>query len=77
MPMLENPALAEDRVVLLPGMKPGEYAIINRDWRYIRYADDTEELYNVRKDPNEWENLADSMDHAETKKRLSEKLNRP
>ena len=61
-PMLEDPLLAEDRDVLLPGMKPGEYAIINRDWRYIRYADNTEELYNVRKDPNEWENLLAPQD---------------
>ena len=26
-------------------------------WRYIRYADGSEELYNMREDPNEWHNL--------------------
>ncbi|HMY77018.1 MAG TPA: choline-sulfatase, partial [Blastocatellia bacterium] len=28
------------------------------DWRYIRYADGSEELYDHRRDPNEWTNLA-------------------
>ena len=56
--VLKDPASARDRDILLPGMKPQEYAIINRDWRYIRYADGGEELYDLRKDYNEWDNLA-------------------
>lgn len=28
------------------------------DWRYIHYADGSEELYNMKEDPNEWTNLA-------------------
>ncbi|MBD0825184.1 sulfatase [Aestuariibaculum marinum] len=28
------------------------------NWRYIRYFDGSEELYNHKKDPNEWHNLA-------------------
>lgn len=55
---LSNPATAMDCNIFLPYMAPGEYVIINRDWRYIRYGDDGEELYNVREDPNEWKNLA-------------------
>jgi hypothetical protein len=27
-------------------------------WRYIRYADGSEELYDHRSDPHEWTNLA-------------------
>jgi hypothetical protein len=30
----------------------------SEDWRYIRYADGSEELYDHRTDPNEWTNLA-------------------
>lgn len=56
--VLKDPATAKDRDVLLPGLKPKEYAIMNQDWRYIHYADGSEELYDVRKDPNEWDNLA-------------------
>lgn len=55
---LADPVTAKDRDVFLPYMIPGEYAVINRDWRYIRYGEDGEELYNVRQDPNEWNNLA-------------------
>ncbi|MEM9399824.1 MAG: sulfatase [Verrucomicrobiota bacterium] len=69
--MLKNPKEAKDRNVLLPGMKPNEYAIINQRWRYIRYADATEELYDVRKDPNEWTNLADTPEYAEMKTKLA------
>jgi iduronate 2-sulfatase len=45
-------------------MHPGEYAIINRDWRYIRYGEDGEEIYNLNKDPNEWNNLAGQSKYA-------------
>ena len=61
--VLKDPATARDRDILLPGMKPGEYAIINRDWRYIRYADGDEELYDLQKDYNEWDNLALRPEH--------------
>ena len=33
-------------------------------WRYIRYADGSEELYDHRSDPNEWTNLAKDRKHA-------------
>ena len=52
-------------------MHPGEYAIINRDWRYIRYGQDGEELYDLNKDPNEWNNLAGEDRYAKVKNRLA------
>ena len=60
---LKNPAGAADRNVFLPHMNPGEYAIINRDWRYISYGKDGHELYNVKQDPHEWDNVADDPRH--------------
>ena len=36
----------------------GNHAIRSADFRYIRYADGSEELYDHRSDPNEWSNLA-------------------
>lgn len=55
---LVDPSEAKERDVYLPHMRPGEYAIINSEWRYIRYAEDGEELYQVQKDPHERNNLA-------------------
>ena len=69
--ILKNPAAAKDRDVFLPGMRPNEYAIMNQDWRYIRYEDGTEELYDVKQDPNEWENLAGNPEMKDVKKRLA------
>ena len=37
---------------------PGNHGIRSEHWRYIRYADDSEELYDMVNDPNEWQNLA-------------------
>lgn len=36
----------------------GNHTIRTEDWRYIRYADGSEELYDEKADPNEWNNLA-------------------
>ena len=67
---LEKPEVAKDRDVYLPYMAPGEYAIINKDWRYISYGDDGEELYDLKSDPNEWNNLAENPKYEETKRLL-------
>jgi len=37
---------------------PGNHAVVTRQWRYIRYADQSEELYDLHSDPGEWTNLA-------------------
>jgi arylsulfatase A-like enzyme len=70
---LAYPPHARDRDVYLPHMFPESFAIINRQWRYIRYKDGSEELYDVSKDPNEWNNLAEDAGLATIKKRLSAK----
>lgn len=67
---LKAPAGARDRNVLLPGMKPNEYALMNRNWRYIHYADGGDELYQVQQDPNEWHNLAGTAKHAKVIKEM-------
>ena len=67
---LAVPESAQDRHVFLPHMNPGEYAVINRDWRYIRYGDDGEELYDLKSDPNEWNNLASHPGHETLKQQL-------
>ncbi|WP_296700589.1 sulfatase [Algoriphagus sp.] len=36
----------------------GSYSIRFDNWHYIKYIDDSEELYNLENDPEEWHNLA-------------------
>lgn len=67
---LAKPDSAKDRNVFLPHMHPGEYAVINKNWRYIRYGEDGEELYDVQADPNEWTNLASQSRYDDIKQRL-------
>ena len=33
------------------------HGIRTENWRYIRYADGSEELYDMKQDPHEWNNL--------------------
>ncbi|CAA6679322.1 MULTISPECIES: sulfatase [unclassified Lentimonas] len=68
---LRYPERAQDRAVMLPGTEPNEYAIMNQKWRYIRYRDGGEELYDVCNDPHEWTNLADSPEYASVKRKMA------
>ena len=44
-------------------MGRGNHAIRSNRWRYIRYKDGTEELYDHENDPWEWNNLAYDKDY--------------
>ena len=44
----------------------GNHGIRTERWRYIRYADGSEELYDMKEDPNEFTNLAADTSHATT-----------
>lgn len=54
--------------VALSSFGKGNYAVRSEHFRYIRYLDGSEELYDHRKDPNEWNNLAASRGMAEVLK---------
>ncbi|MBA7539750.1 hypothetical protein ES705_32035 [subsurface metagenome] len=57
LPLLENPEAEWERPALMT-MGRGNHAIRSRDWRYIRYSDGTEELYDQINDPWNHTNLA-------------------
>ena len=49
----------------------GNFAVIDRRYLYIRYADGSEELYDHRADPMEWHNIAKRAGVDEVKARLA------
>ena len=57
LPQLED-AAAERPWPAVTTHNQGNHAVRSRRWRYIRYADGSEELYDMQADPNEWRNLA-------------------
>lgn len=56
-PLLRDPNKATSRK-LITAFGPGNHSVRTDRWRYIRYADGSQELYDHETDPNEWENLA-------------------
>lgn len=56
-PQLRDAAAKRDRPAIT-SHNQGNHAIRTERWRYIRYADGNEELYDMLNDPNEWTNLA-------------------
>ncbi len=48
----------------------GNHSVRTERWRYIRYDDGAEELYDHAEDPNEWHNLASQSRHADTIREL-------
>jgi arylsulfatase A-like enzyme len=50
------------------------HAVRTEGWRYIRYANGDEELYDETADPYEWTNLANKPEHAALKAQLTKHL---
>lgn len=73
MPLLKNPAAPWERPALTTaGFK--NHALRTDRWRYIRYADGAEELYDHDNDPMERRNLAAQPEFAKVKAGLQEWL---
>ena len=53
---------------------PGNDSIRTEQWRFIRYADGSQELYDERKDPNEWNNVVADPEKAPIIRELSQWL---
>ena len=57
LPLLRDPSAAWDAPALMTHYE-GNHAVRDRRYRYIRYADGGEELYDHDDDPHEWRNRA-------------------
>ena len=69
-PLLADPSAAWERPVVTTYGR-NNHAVRSERWRYIRYHDGGEELYDHENDPMEWTNLANDSQYAEVKKQLA------
>ena len=69
-PLLKDSCL-EYPPALMTYMK-GNHAIRSERWRYIQYADGTQELYDHQNDPDEWYNLANEEEYKEVIEELKQ-----
>jgi arylsulfatase A-like enzyme len=72
-PVLSEPEKSTNRSVVT-SFDAGNHSLRTDRWRFIRYRDGSQELYDLEKDPNEWDNLANSEQHKKTRDELSQKL---
>ena len=72
-PLLENPERKWERpAVITYGLN--NHAVQTERWRYIRYRDGGQELYDHERDPNEWTNLASIPKYSPQKTKLAKWL---
>ncbi len=72
-PLLADPAAAWTGVGVTT-FGQNNHAVRTARWRYIRYADGGEELYDHQNDEYEWTNLAGRRKHAAMKAELAKHL---
>ena len=72
-PLLADPK-AEWNHPALTTFHRNNHAVRTAEWRYIRYADGGEELYDHQSDPYEWTNLARDPERAAIKAELAKAM---
>jgi arylsulfatase A-like enzyme len=72
-PLLKNPKAKRERPALTTHGR-NNHSLRSERFRYIRYSDGTEELYDHNNDEPEWKNLADDPKYARIKKQLAKWL---
>lgn len=72
-PLLKNPQTEWPHMAQTT-FGPGNVALRSERYRYIHYIDGSEEFYDHRKDPNEWNNLAKNPEYADVKKQHASHL---
>ncbi len=73
LPLLRSPAAQWRHPALMTG-KPGSTAVRLDEWRYIRYAEGGDELYDLSNDPYEWRNRSGDPSLATTQAALEKSL---
>ncbi len=73
LPLLQQPAREWPHPVLT-GWLENSFALQTERYRYIRYGDGSEELYDHQNDLKEWTNLAGKPESEALRKQLAETL---
>lgn len=71
--LMRDPLLTTDRAIITT-IDRGNYSVRDTLWRWIRYRDGSEELYDHKNDSRELKNLADDASLASVKTRLAQYL---
>jgi arylsulfatase A-like enzyme len=69
LPLLSDPTLSRQRPALTTNGR-NNHSLRSERWRYIRYADGTEELYDHDNDEMEWRNLAGMPEYEDVIKEM-------
>ncbi len=71
--LAKNPTSVQTRpaITTMGGEENAGYSARTERWRYIRYSDGSEELYDHQNDPNEWTNVAGAPENAAVKTELA------
>ena len=72
-PIVHGSAAGSDRIAIT-SYGYANHAVRSERYRYIRFVDGSEELYDHQLDPNEWTNLANNPDYAGIKQQLADRL---
>ena len=72
-PLIENPQAAREKPAVTE-LYWRNAAVRTERYRYIRYANGGEELYDHRSDPNEWNNIASRPECREVIRALAQHL---
>ena len=73
LPLLKDPQLPFNKAVVTT-IGRGNHSVSTSQWRYIRYFDGSEELYDHHRDPHEWFNLADDEECSDIKRKLAKHI---
>lgn len=72
-PLLHNTNAKWNHVSITHLQNPGSFGLSDEKWRYIKYTNGDEELYNIQNDPFEWKNLASKQTFANVLDQLRKK----
>lgn len=70
-PLLINTSHKLEREGVITTRAGKHHSVRTERWRYIRYSDGSEELYDHENDPNEWKNLARVAKYDAARKQLA------